>query len=58
MMRAGADVREAEFLQQRPDIMLVIIDAEALLDELLEIDAPSAHDAVDDRVWSRLDDPH
>lgn len=34
MTRAGADVGEAEFLQQRPDVTLVIVDAEAFLDEL------------------------
>ncbi len=35
----------AKSLQQRSDMALVIIDAEALLDDALEIDAPPAHDA-------------
>ncbi len=34
---------------------LVIGDAEAVLDDLLEIDAPPAHDAVDGRIGTGLD---
>ena len=34
---------------------LVIGDAEAILDDHLEIDAPPAHDAVDSRIGTGLD---
>jgi hypothetical protein len=39
----------AEFLQQLPDMALMIVDVEAL-DHLLKIDAPPANDAVACRV--------
>ena len=56
MPRPRAHVGEAELLQQLADIALVIGDAEAILDDTLQIDPPPAHDPVDDRVRSRLDD--
>ena len=56
MARARADVGEAEPLQQRSDMAFVIVDAEALLDDALEIEAPPAHDAVDLSVGASFDD--
>jgi len=38
---------KAPLLEQRPDIALVIVDAETFVDDALEIDAPPSHDAVD-----------
>jgi hypothetical protein len=46
----GAHVGKAQFLQQRRDMALVIVDAETRLDDLLKIDAPPAHHAIDGRV--------
>jgi hypothetical protein len=40
MARARAHVRKAQLLEKRPDIALMIIDAETLVDDALEIDAP------------------
>jgi hypothetical protein len=37
-------------------LALLIVDAEALLDDALKIDAPPAHDAVDLSVWPCFDD--
>ena len=58
MARPRAHMGEAEFLQERRDVALVVGDAEALPDELLEIDASPPHDAVDGRVRARLHDLH
>jgi hypothetical protein len=55
--RAGADVREPEFLQRRADITLLIGDAEAFFDEFLKVDAPPAHDAFDSPIRAGLHDP-
>lgn len=48
-------MREAQPLQKGRDMALVIGDAEAILDDLLEIDAPPAHDAVEGRIGTGLD---
>jgi hypothetical protein len=53
---ARADVGKADLLQELPDRALVIIDAEALANDLLQIDAPPAHHAIDGPVGTRLDD--
>ena len=41
---------EADLLQQLADRALVIVDAEALADDLLQVDATPAHDAIDGAV--------
>lgn len=51
-----ADVREAERLQDLADCALVVVDAEAFEDELLQIDTPPPNDAVDGAVGAGLDD--
>ena len=56
MTRPCAHVREAEFLQQLPDIAFVERDAEPLGDDPLEVDPPPAHDAVDMTIRAGLDD--
>ena len=53
--RPRAHMREAQPLQKSRDMALVIGDAEAILDDLLEIDAPPAHDAVEGRIGTGLD---
>jgi len=45
VMGPCADVGKAERLQKRSDIAVVKLDAEALLDDVLRIDASPAHDA-------------
>ncbi len=54
MTRVRTHMREAELLQQRSDIALVIIDAETRGDDALEIDAPPSHDTIDP-VRTRFD---
>lgn len=56
MPRACADVREAELLQERSDVALAVVDAEALGDDALKIHAPPAHDAVLLPIGAGLDD--
>ena len=56
MTWARAHVREAQLLEQRSDIALVIVDAETLADDALEVDASPAHDAIDFPVGARLHD--
>lgn len=56
MLRTGADVGKAQFLQQRSDMAFVIIDAETFLDLALEIDAPPANDTVARRVGAGFHD--
>ena len=56
MARSGADMRETELLEQRPDIALVKIDAEALLDDALEVYASPAHDAIFLAIRAARDD--
>jgi hypothetical protein len=51
----GAHVREAQLLQERRDMALMIVDAEAVLDDPLEVDAPPAHDTVNGRIGTGLD---
>jgi hypothetical protein len=41
------DVRKAELHEQRSDVTLIIINAEALGDDALEVNPQPAHDAVD-----------
>ena len=56
MTRPCAHVREAEFLQQLPDIAFVERDAEPLGDDPLEVDPPPAHDPVLLTIRTSLDD--
>ena len=46
MSWARTDVGEAKLLQKRTDISLTIVNAEALLDDPLEIDPSPANDAI------------
>src|SRR5271155_2281590 len=57
MARPRANVRKAEFLEKLADIAGVVVDAEALGDDPLEIDPSPAHHAVDFPLRHRLDDP-
>ena len=50
------DVGEAEFLEELSDIARMKVDAEALGDDALEINASPAHDGVDLPVRTRRDD--
>lgn len=50
VVRARADMGEADLLQNLADRALVIIDAEARADDLLQIDAPPAHHPIDGPV--------
>ena len=50
-----ADVGEAEFLQNLPDIARMKVDAEPLGDDAFEVDPSPAHDAVDLPVRTRFD---
>jgi hypothetical protein len=54
--RSGAHMREAELLEQLADMAFMIVDAKAIVDHLLKIDASPAYNAVDGRVGSLLDD--
>ncbi len=56
MQRAGAHVGEAELLEKRADMALVILDAEPLLDDALKIYSAPANDAVLLRVRTGLND--
>ena len=55
MARARADVREAKLFQHRAHMALMIIDAEALLDDTLQVSAPPAHNAIDRKFRACLD---
>ena len=57
MARPRANVGKAEFLEKLADIARVIVDAEALGDDPLEIDPAPPHNAVDFPIRTRLDDP-
>lgn len=46
MTRARADVREANLLQYLADSALVIINAEPILDDALQVDPPPADHAI------------
>ena len=48
---------KAEFLEKLADVAGVVVDAEALGDDPLEIDPPPAHEAVDFPIRTCLDDP-
>lgn len=50
MLRARAQSRKAEPVQQFPDIAGVVVHAEALLDDALQVDAPPANDTVNGTV--------
>ena len=52
----GADVREAELLQNPPQAHFRQIDAEALTQNTPQVDAAPAHDAVRCRVRTGLDE--
>ena len=56
MARPRADVGEAELLQKLSDVALVIVDAEPLGDDALEVDPSPAHDAVLLAIRPGLDD--
>lgn len=56
MTRPRADVREADLLQQRPDMTLMIVDAEAFGNHPFEIDAPPADHAVNLPIGTGIDD--
>jgi hypothetical protein len=55
MLWPGADVREAELLQNPPQAHFRQIDAEALPQNTLQIDATPAHDSIRRRVGAGLD---
>jgi hypothetical protein len=54
--RAGADVGEAERLQELADRALVIGDPKAIEDDALQVDPAPAHHAVHDPVRAGLDE--
>lgn len=56
MARAGADVREAELVQDLADRARVVGHAEALGDQLLEVDPAPAHDTMHGPIWTGLDE--
>jgi len=56
MLRARAQSRKAEPVQQFPDIAGVVVHAEALLDDALQVDAPPANDTVNGTVRTLLHD--
>jgi len=56
MLRTCADVRETEPVQQFADIARVVVHAEAILDDALQIDASPARDAVNSTVRTLFDD--
>ena len=53
--RAGADLGEAELLEDLAHRALVIGDAEALSDQTLKINAPPAHDPMHGPTRAGLD---
>lgn len=56
MTRPRADVREPNLLQQRPDMPLMLFDAEALDDHPLQIGPPPSHHAVLLPIGASFDD--
>jgi len=56
MTRAGADVREADRLEDLADGSLVVCDAEAVRDDLPQVESPPPDDAVDPAIRAGLDD--
>ena len=56
MARSRADVREADLLQKLADGAFVIDDAEAFLDDVLQVDPPPTDDAILRSVGPRFDD--
>jgi hypothetical protein len=54
--RTGADVREAESLEELAHRALVVGDAEALQDDALQVDPPPAREAVHGPVRPSLDE--
>ena len=55
VLRAGADVGEAQGLQELADGLLVVVDAIALGDHLLQIDPAPAHHAMHGAIRAGLD---
>jgi len=55
MARPGADVGEAERLEQLADGALVVIHPEALDDQALKVDPSPAHHAMHGAVGTGLD---
>ena len=56
MAWAGADVAEAELLQDLADRALVVGHPEALGDEALQVDPAPAHDAMHGPIRAGLDE--
>ena len=56
MTRPGADVREAQSLEQLAYGALVILDPEPLFDDALKVDAPPAHHAIDGAIRAGFHD--
>jgi hypothetical protein len=56
MARPRADVGKSHRVEENADVAFVIIDAEALLDDTFQIDAPPAHDAVEGAIGACLND--
>jgi hypothetical protein len=56
MARTGADMAEAELVQDLAHRALVIGDPEALGDEVLQVDPPPAHNPVHRPIGSGLDE--
>lgn len=56
MTGASADVREADRLEDLADGSLVVCDAEAVRDDLPQVEAPPPDDAVDPAIGAGLDD--
>jgi len=54
--RAGADVGEAELVQDLAHRALVVGDAEALGDEVLQVDSAPAHDPMHRPIRAGLDE--
>jgi hypothetical protein len=52
----GADAAETELVQDLANRALVIGHAEALSDEMLQVDPPPAHDAMHGPIWTSLDE--
>src|SRR5918995_3857409 len=55
--RAGADVREAELVQELADRALMVGDPEAIEDHPLQVDPTPAHHAMHGSVRTGLDEP-
>lgn len=56
MTRSCADVRKTHFDEENADVALVIVDAETLLDDALQVDATPTHDAIAGKFGPRFHD--